>query len=443
MKRYGSTIFMIIFLTILLIPSVGMLVFGPSESENGEELVMPVIYSEEGGFNRNYLQELSDIFEQRFAFRKQLVTAYSFISENVFGTSAQSGVIVGNDGWLFFNDTLADYQRTNLLNGRQIHNAVRHLELINEYCEGNGIEFIFVIAPNKNTLYPGYMPYYLIQGEGQTNRQMLFDLLSDTDINYIDFGSYDTFIDSDTVYYFHRDSHWNNMGAAIVSNAILTLGNIEHHNYVYDEYTFIEDHNGDLDQMIHPSSVVPEADVYFNNMPEFTYVNEIESNFDPRIYTTAGGTGSLLMYRDSFGSSLLPFMAEPFASAFFSRSNSCQINDFISNNPDILVFEKAERFISQLCGSPSRLPAPVRELPADAVAVEISDFSLAEAGDYITVTGTLPEGSWEDDSIIYIVSADMCFEAYPVSDIAAGTEGFQALLEKNSVSTDNIMVFIA
>ena len=442
MKRYGSTIFMIIFLVLLLIPSVGMLVFGPSESENGEELVMPAIYSEEEGFNRDYLQELSDIFEQRFAFRKQLVTAYSFISEKVFGTSAQSGVIVGNDGWLFFNDTLADYQRTNILNGRQMHNAVRHLELINEYCESNGIDFIFVIAPNKNTLYPEHMPYYLIQGEGQTNRQMLFDLLSETEIDYIDFGTYDTFTDPDAVYYFRRDSHWNNMGAAIVSNAVLSAGNIEHHNYVYDEYTFIEDHNGDLDQMIHPSSVVPEADVYFNNMPVFTYVNEIESNFDPRIYTTAGGTGSLLMYRDSFGSSLLPFMAEPFETAFFSRSNSCQINDFTSNAPDILVIEKAERFISQLCTSPSRLPAPVRDLPAEAVAVEIADFAAAEAGDYVTVTGSLPEGSWEDDSIIYIVSGDMCFEAYPVSDIDEGTEGFQALLEKNSVSTDNIMVFI-
>ena len=126
MKKYGTTIFMILFLVLLLIPSVGMLVFGPSESENGEELVMPVIYSEEGGFNRSFLQELSDIFEQRFAMRKQLVTAYSFISEKIFGTSAQSGVIVGNDGWLFFNDTLADYQRTNILNGRQIHNAATH-----------------------------------------------------------------------------------------------------------------------------------------------------------------------------------------------------------------------------------------------------------------------------------------------------------------------------
>ena len=55
----------------------------------------------------------------------------------------------------------------------------------------------------------------------------------------------------------------------------------------------------------------------------------------------------------------------------------------------------------------------------------------------------LPEGAYEADSIIYIVCGDLCFEAFPVSDIQEGSEGFQALLEKNLVSTDNIRVFIA
>lgn len=443
MKKYGSTLFMIIFLIFLLIPSAGIIVFGPSESENGEEIEKPVIYTEEDGINFYYLQELGDLFEQRFALRQQFVTAYSYITENLFGVSSQDRVIIGLDGWLFYNDTLADYQRTNILNSRQIHNAVRHLELINEYCQDNGIDFVFVIAPNKNTLYSEYMPHYLIQGEGESNRQLLTGYLADTDVSYIDFGSYDTFTDPDAAFYFRRDTHWNNMGAAIASNAILSMVGVDHHNYVYDEYYSVEDHYGDLDQMIHPSSVILESDIYFINMPVFSYVNEVESNFDPRIYTTSEGTGSLLMYRDSFAIAMLPFMAEPFETAFFSRSNSCQINDFLSNAPDILIMEKAERFLSQLCTSPSRLPAPVRDLPAEAVAVEIADFAAAEAGDYVTVTGTLPEGSWEDDSIIYIVSGDMCFEAYPVSDIYEGTEGFQALLEKNSVSTDNIMVFIA
>ena len=82
------------------------------------------------------------MFESRFALRKQLVTAYSMITGRLFGTSSQSGVIAGTGDWLFFSDTLPDYQRTNILTDRQYHNAVRHLELINEYCENNEIEFL-------------------------------------------------------------------------------------------------------------------------------------------------------------------------------------------------------------------------------------------------------------------------------------------------------------
>ena len=441
MKKFLPAIYFVIFLMVLLVPSLGMLVKGPSESENGEELTVPAIYTEEG-INLNYLSSLGDLFEQRFAFRQEFVSLYSGITEKLFMTSSTNGVIVGEDDWLFFNDTLADYQRTNILTGRQLHTAVRNLELVNEYCESNGIEFLFIVAANKNTLYPEYMPYYYAQGEGPSNRELFSSLVSNTGINYIDYGSYDTFTDPDAVYYFHRDSHWNNTGAAIVSNSVLSYLGVEHHNYLNDEFTGEYIHEGDLDRMMHPSAVTPEIDTVFVQMPQFEYVSPVESNFDFRISTTGQGEQSLLMYRDSFGSSLLPFMAEPFGHALFSRSNAIQINDIQAVTPDYIVMEKAERFISQLCTSASRLPAPERQLPSDALGISIEDLNTASAGDYVTVTGTLPAGSYEDDSIIYIVCGDMCFEAFPVSNLETGAEGFQALLEKNLVSTDNIRVFI-
>ena len=62
MRKYLPTLFFIIFLAVLLVPSLGMFIWGPSESENGEELTMPVIYSEEDGINRNYLSDLGAVF---------------------------------------------------------------------------------------------------------------------------------------------------------------------------------------------------------------------------------------------------------------------------------------------------------------------------------------------------------------------------------------------
>lgn len=440
MKKYGSTIFMIIFLVILLIPSAGMLVSGPSESENGEELVMPVIYSEEEGFNRYYLQQLSDVFESRFALRKQMVTGYSLLTGRLFGTSSQSAVITGTSGWLYYTDTLGDYRRTNIMSQRQINNCVRNLYLVNEYCIDNGIGFLFVIAPNKNSIYPEYMPYYYPQGTGETNEMLITDALMEQGIPHIyPFG---VFSEADGIYYFERDSHWNDMGAAMVTNEILNMLGIPHTDYRYEPYSIQKIHSGDLEQMIYPEAVEPEEDCVFDNAPSFSYDQPVESNFEYRISTTGEGQENLLMYRDSFGSSLVPFFSEAFAHSFFSRSNSCQISDITARTPDILIIEKAERFLSQLCTSPSRIPAPLRTLDPLAVEIDVPDLNAAAAGEYITVTGTLPEGSWEDDSIIYIVCGDLCYEASPYSVIDTGEEGFTALLEKNDVSTDNIKVFI-
>lgn len=444
MKKFLSTIYLIIFLLFLMIPSVGILIWGPSEPENDEALEMPSIVSEEEGINYNYLSDLGGYFESRFALRPLMVSLYSELLGNVFGTSSQSGVVVGDNGWLFFTETLGDYQGTNALTSRQMNNCVRNIELINEYCESNGMEFLFVIAPNKNTLYPDNMPYYTVcglGGEPSYNRTTLIEALSRTNVDFIDL--YEPLSSYDGVVYFERDSHWNNLGAAVAADSILSFLGLPHTDYINMPYTLERNHRGDLEQMVYPDLIREEEDVIFERMPVFNYDAPVESNFDFRIGTNANGTGSLLMYRDSFGSGILPFMAEGFESAFFTRSNACQITDMTSINPDYVVFERAERFLPFFCQYPSRLPAPERVLPDNAVQVEIPDINVNEAGDYITVTGTLPEGSYSDDSIIYIVVGDLCFEASPVSNLSTGEESFSILLEKNRVSDDNIVLFIA
>lgn len=427
-----------------MIPSAGIFIWGPSEPENDEALEFPSFVDENGEYNLNYLSDLGDHFESRFALRPLMVTLYSEILGNVFGTSSQSGVVVGNNGWLYFTDTLGDYEGTNQLTSRQLNNCIRNIELINEYCENNGMEFLLVIAPNKNSLYPDYMPYYHVQGVGgkpSYNRTSIVEALENTNVGFIDM--YEPLSSYGDVVYFERDSHWNNLGAAIAADSIFNYFELNHVDYLNMPYTLQANHRGDLEQMIYPELVREEEDIIFETMPSFNYDSPVESNFDFRIGTNANGTGSLLMYRDSFGSSILPFMAEGFESAFFTRSNACQITDMISVNPDYVVFERAERFLPFFCQYPSRLVAPDRVLPENAVEIEVSDLNIAQAGDYITVTGTLPEGCYDDDSIIYIVSDGLCFEASPVSNLDTNQESFSALLEKNRVSDDNIVLFIA
>ena len=60
--------------------------------------------------------------------------------------------------------------------------------------------------------------------------------------------------------------------------------------------------------------------------PLMLVVEEISSNFDPRITTVNPvKEGSLVMYRDSFGNALLPYMADAYANAYFSRGIPYQL----------------------------------------------------------------------------------------------------------------------
>ena len=70
------------------------------------------------------------------------------------------------------------------------------------------------------------------------------------------------------------------------------------------------DFTGDLDEMLYPLALTEEKEIYYDKADVFAYVGEVESNFDPKITTVnPGSTGSLVMYRDSFGNAILPFFA--------------------------------------------------------------------------------------------------------------------------------------
>ena len=67
-----------LFLALSLLPSLGMIVFGASESSANEILASkPAIVTKDGRFNAKILSDVSDYIADRFAFRQNFVTAWS------------------------------------------------------------------------------------------------------------------------------------------------------------------------------------------------------------------------------------------------------------------------------------------------------------------------------------------------------------------------------
>lgn len=411
MKKVFSLLFIAIFLALCLVPSVGLLLgHGSGAAANQVLAVMPSPTKKDGSLNTDYPAGLSRYVNDRFFLRQEAVTLWAELNGKLLGSSVTKDVLCGRDGWLYYTPTLPDYTRSGLMTQRELWCAARRLALLRDYAAEQGGQFLFVIAPNKNSLYPGHMPE-LPRAEAPSNAEALLSLLAEQEVPALDLFS--LFRAQDEELYYPRDTHWNGKGAALAADALLAALGRES---AYFGAEFGEGrHKSDLYEMLFPTGTETDPDYVYT--PGFSFTAS-SSNPDSITLTTAsvGGEGSLLMYRDSFGRALYPYLAERFGEAVFSRKDDY---DPCSLAPGgCLVIEIGERNLKNLPGAPMNLPAPLREaaLVKDAVPGEgLSKIVLAKGGPegYTVLCGDLGDCRPDDDSPIYAELGGSLYEALP------------------------------
>lgn len=417
MKK-GKLIYCILFFAICLCPSLGMLVTKQeTSSENRQLSEFPSPKTEEGKINVEWLSQAGDYFQEHFAFRNELVTGNALLHGRLLETSTADGVIQGKNGWLYYKDSLDDYLGQELLSDRSLFNIAHMLSMTQQALEEKGVNFLFTIAPNKNSLYGDNMPYYdKLKVSDQTNRENLESWLKTEKVAYADL--YQALMEEDEVLYHARDSHWNNKGAALAADVLMDALGKDHDSYEGESYTVRRDYTGDLDTMLYPLASTADDEIYYDKETTYATVEEIQSNFDPRITTVNPvKEGSLVMYRDSFGNALLPYMADAYANAYFSRGIPYQLMDVETHSADTVIIERAERFLPEMSQFPPVLTAKEisltenEELQGSDGAV---DVKIKPQGMTAQLSGRIKEGLLDTDSRIYLKVNGSVYEAFPM-----------------------------
>lgn len=413
-KKFGYAAFAALILALCLVPSVGMFFAGQSEAGGNEVLAsLPSLRDHEGKLNTGYLNQLTDYVEDNYFLRPQFVTAWSALNQRVLRTSIADNVLLGRNGWLYFADTLGDYTGSELLDGREVFSAVRNLALMEEYCQSQGVQFLFAIAPNKNTVYPEHMPALPVFSQ-ENNRKTLGRALTEAGVSFLDLSA--AFESQREVLYFTQDSHWNSKGAALAADWINTALYRGAPRYFYGgSFTPAADHRSDLYDMLCPTGTWLETDQKYDGKLVFDYDAPIRSAENMTIMTTGQGRGSLLMFRDSFGNLLYPYLADSFAHALFSRATDYRLNLIQEREAEYVVVELVERNLDYLLQNVPVMPAPVREAPAAGRELEDSLVLEGEASKdmegYVLLRGTLPAEAAEDSAVLLCTSG-ACYEAF-------------------------------
>lgn len=377
MKKQKKGRFLCLLCLILaLVPLLGMLVFGPGAALSNERPAAKPQLLRGGQINWNVLSETADYLAGGFFLRPQLVTANSLVQAAVFGESASGDVVLGKDGWLFYAETLADFQGTNPMTAREIFCAAKNLALLQEYCAANGTRFLFVCAPNKNTIYPEFMPDQYRKTDAESDLDRLEAALDGARVSYCDVR--EALSGRESLTYYKTDSHWNGYGANLAGAEILnTLGK----SGASEGALAAKTHPGDLYGMLYPASSKAEAAPAPARARTFSYASEVRGPDDQLIKTASAQDGTLFVFRDSFGNALHEDLAEGFGEAVFSRAMPYDAS-LIETMPDVLIAEIAQRNLRWLAQRPPLIPAPERTAPdalkkaSETASVRVSDSKL-------------------------------------------------------------------
>ena len=265
--------------------------------------------------------------------------------------------------------------------------------MMQETLNEKGVQFLFTVAPNKNSLYGENMPYY-------------DSLKVSSDKNLVNLQKY---LRQEQVSY------------------------------------------GDLYEMLYPLAMTPEEEVYYDRQTTFAYVGEVVSNFDPKITTVNPvKEGSLVMFRDSFGNALLPFMADAYSSAYFSRGVPYQMSEVDEKNADTVIVERAERFLPEMAQLPPIMEGPecqVNVTEEDTVPAGAGAVQCEIQGNLEKITGCIEEKYLDTDSRIYIrLNHDKIYEAFPMDvsteDGKTDSSGFCLYLDRSLLAADGNQIEI-
>lgn len=304
-------------------------------------------------------------FENRFAFRAALVRGQAALRYFWLGVSPQPEVIRGREGWLFYADNggLDDYLRAMPLTDEDLRLWGSTLQRTQDALSARGIAYLFVVAPDKHAIYPEQMPASLQPAPGPSRAdQLLTHLAATTSVHTLDLRPTLLAAAATERVYHRTDSHWNDVGAAVAAGAILERLQAERPAAAWvappprlDTFTRQTrvTPGMDLAIMLRLEPWLTEARVELvPPAPRVARVIEpapVDPDFgEPRLVTARqdGHGPRALIYRDSFGSGLVPWLAESFSRATFLWEYDVDPAAVDAERPDVVIHQWASRRLS-------------------------------------------------------------------------------------------------
>ncbi len=421
MKKWVCIIYTAIFFGLCAAPFFGLILGHQNINSEKRALAAPPKIIKDGEINFDFTKQYDDYFTDNFAFRPNLITINAFLNAGLFGESVSEQVIIGKQGWLYFEPTLRDYKRLSTLTDNEVYRIARILEIQRDALNLKGVAFIFAVAPNKASIYGQYMPERYLTADNLSNAEKLFKQLDERGFEYADLFTPLRNHKSGT--YHKQDTHWNNTGALIARNELLNCiqkkKQFSFKEYDLDSFVAKNDFLGDLGAMLYPAAQMKDIQHHYNVEKSFTTKSPMRSLEDLMISTESeGGELNAVMFRDSFANALIPILSNDFKSVTYSRAVPYNYS-LLNSDTDAVILQIVERNLPDLLLSAPLITAPKTKIDYNLnrafvdCAIDIEDM-----GAYLRIAGVaFPPGHDANKNYDIFLSVDddqQVFSPFPI-----------------------------
>jgi alginate O-acetyltransferase complex protein AlgJ len=132
-------------------------------------------------------------------------------------------VVLGRDGWMFYGEyMMADFRGLVGMQYPEMLHWEKHLEDRQDWCRRRGIAYLFVAVPDKQTIYPDFVPQHISHYRDRTRLDRLMaHLARRPDLNILDLRPALAQARKHHDVYSKTDTHWNDRGCMVAYNAIM------------------------------------------------------------------------------------------------------------------------------------------------------------------------------------------------------------------------------
>jgi alginate O-acetyltransferase complex protein AlgJ len=332
--------FVALFVIALFLPGLAMLMGSGTDPDTGEKRVLAAFPDFATTPLPEFPRKVDEWIRDHFGFRESLIRWNNRFKVRVLHSSPVRNAIVGRDDWLFY----AGYD-----DGADIRDHLGRLPLAPAEIEARrktiveraaffaqrGITYLFVVVPNKQTIYPERTG--LRRGPRPITRldQVTWVWRDDPALPFLDLRETLLAARSQSNLYYKTDSHWNYYGGLLGFRAILRrLATMRPDvTPVGDPWVRLADRpmkGGDV------AALLAMSDEFEDQDQDIEWLDESQSSL------------RVVLIGDSFTESLYPFFAtrfayvDPIEEAVAGHFDAAAV---LTQHPDLVIEAHVERYL--------------------------------------------------------------------------------------------------